>query len=312
VHAIGGDPRREILMIADRFRKSLLTATLAATVAWAAAPPAMAAGFANPQLAVSVSWLQQHMNDNGLVVVDARPADAYAKGHLPNAVSLPVTDTFDPDQKKNFPDTKAKLEALFGSHGIGDSTQVVVYDNGKETPAARLFWTLEYSGHKHVSVLDGGIGAWQAAVGVVDTKSMTPKAATFHAAIDPARMPTRETCTAALGNPGKVVVDARSAAEYRGDDVRAKRGGHMPGAVNIEWKANFNDLTLKSADELSEMYATAGVTKDKEVIAHCQTGQRSSVTYLALRLLGYPKVGNYAGSWVEWGNDPDTQIVTGP
>ena len=108
-----------------------------------------------------------------------------------------------------------------------------------------------------------------------------------------------------------VVVDARSAPEYRGEDVRAKRGGHMPGAVNIEWKANFNDLTLKSADELSEMYASAGVTKDKEVIAHCHTGQRSSVTYLALRMLGYPKVGNYAGSWMEWGNDPNTQIVAG-
>ena len=118
-------------MIVDRFRKSLVPASLAATVAWAAALPAMAAGFANPQLAVSVSWLQQHMNDNGLIVVDARPADAYAKGHLPNAVSLPVTDTFDPDKKKNFPDTKAKLEAFFGSHGIGDSNQVVVYDNGK-------------------------------------------------------------------------------------------------------------------------------------------------------------------------------------
>jgi len=298
-------------MSIDRFRKSLVPASLAAIVVWAAALPAMAAGFANPQLAVSVSWLQQHMNDNGLVVVDARPADAYAKGHLANAVSLPVTETFDPDQKKNFPDTKAKLEALFGSHGIGDSNQVVVYDNGKETPAARLFWTLEYSGHKHVSVLDGGIGTWQAAGGAVIADAVTPKAATFHASIDPARMPTRETCTAALGNPKKVVLDARSAAEYRGEDMRAKRSGHMPGAVNIEWKANFNDLTLKSADELSEMYSSAGVTKDKEVIAHCQTGQRSSVTYLVLRMLGYPKVGNYAGSWVEWGNDPNTQIVAG-
>ena len=299
-------------MIVDRLRKSLLPASLAATVGWVAALPAMAAGFANPQLAVSVSWLQQHRNDNGLVVVDARPADAYAKAHLPNAVSLPVTETFDPNQKKNFPDTKDKLEALFGSHGIGDSNQVVIYDNGKETPAARLFWTLEYSGHKHVSVLDGGIGSWQAAGGTVVTDAVTPKAATFHAAIDPARMPTRETCTAALGNPGKVVLDVRSAAEYRGDDMRAKRGGHMPGAVNIEWNTNFNDLTFKSADELSKMYASAGVTKDKEVIAHCQTGQRSSVTYLVLRMHGYPKVGNYAGSWVEWGNDPNTQIVAGP
>jgi len=298
-------------MIVDRFRKSLVPASLAVSVACAASLPAGAAEFANPQLAVSVSWLQQHMNDKDLVIVDARPADAYAKGHLPNAVSLPVTETFDPDQKKNFPDTKAKLEALFGSHGIGDSNQVVVCDNGKETPAARLFWTLEYSGHKHVSVLDGGLGSWQAAGGAVGTDAVTPKAATFHASIDPAKMPTRETCTAALGDPKKVVLDARSPAEYRGDDVRAKRGGHMPGAVNIEWKENFNDLTLKPADELSKMYASAGVTTDKEVIAHCQTGQRSSVTYLVLRMLGYPKVGNYAGSWVEWGNDPNTQVVAG-
>jgi 3-mercaptopyruvate sulfurtransferase SseA len=125
-------------------------------------------------------------------------------------------------------------------------------------------------------------------------------------------MPTKEQCETAIGDPTKVVLDARSPEEYRGDDVRAKFGGHIPGAVNIDYRLNYTAAgTLKSPLELRQMYESKGVTANKEVIAHCQTGQRSSSTYLVLRLLGYNKVGNYVGSWVEWGNDADTKKVQG-
>jgi thiosulfate/3-mercaptopyruvate sulfurtransferase len=108
------------------------------------------------------------------------------------------------------------------------------------------------------------------------------------------------------------VLDARSPAEFRGEDVRAKFGGHIPGAVNVDWVENFGGGTLlKEPDALKALYAAKGITPDKEVIALCQTGQRSSVSYLTLRLLGYPKVGNYAGSWIEWGNDEATQKAQG-
>ena len=288
------------------------SAAVEPTKASAAASAPAGKGFANPNLVVSVEWLTQHAADPGVVVVDARPSADYEKGHLPGAVNLPVTETFAPAQQKNLPDTTAKLEALFGSKGIGNANRVIVYDNGKETPAARLFWTLEYAGHANVSVLDGGLKAWQAASGKVDTAAVTPKSATFASKLDPAKLPTKQQCTLAIGDPTKVVLDARTPAEYRGEDVRAKFGGHVPGAINVEWVENFGSATLlKEPEALKTLYASKGITPDKEVIALCQTGQRSSVAYLALRLLGYPKVGNYAGSWIEWGNDEATQKAQG-
>jgi thiosulfate/3-mercaptopyruvate sulfurtransferase len=270
------------------------------------------ATFTNPNLTVSPSWLLQHVKDANLRIVDTRAAADYEKGHIPGAVSLPVADTFDPAQQKNYPDTKEKLEVLLGSKGIGNSTRVIVYDNGKETPAPRFFWTLEYLGQTNAAVLDGGLKAWQDAKGELSTAAPVVEPSKFVSKIDPAKMPTKQQCEMAIGDKTKVVLDARSPEEYRGEDVRAKFGGHIPGAVNIDWRENFTSGTeLKDPAALRALYTSKGVTPDKEVIAHCQTGQRSSATYWVLRLLGYPKVGNYAGSWIEWGNETGTQKVQG-
>jgi thiosulfate/3-mercaptopyruvate sulfurtransferase len=268
-----------------------------------------AVSFANPNLAVSAEWLLQHARDTNLRIVDARSTADYAKGHIPGAVSLPVAESFDPSGDRNYPDTKEKLEKLFGDRGIGNGVRVVTYDGGtgSDTQGARLFWTLEYAGHPNVSMLDGGIKAWQARNGELSTEAPAVQPAPFTSKIDPAKLPTKEQCELAINDKTKVVLDARSPAEYRGEDVRAKFGGHIPGAVNIDYRENFTaEGVLKSAVDLKTLYESKGVTKEKEVIAHCQTGQRSSVTYWVLRLLGYTKVGNYAGSWVEWGNDPLT------
>jgi thiosulfate/3-mercaptopyruvate sulfurtransferase len=268
--------------------------------------------FVHPNLIVSVSWLMQHTKDANLRLVDARPTAEYDNGHIPGAVSLPVADTFDPAQHKNYPDTKAKLEALFVSRGLSNTTRIITYDNGKEHLSARLFWTLEYVGATNVAVLNGGLKQWQAEQGEVATTPVQVEPGTFVATVDPAKLPTAAQCQLALGDPTKVILDARSPEEFRGEDVRAKYSGHIPGAVNIDWRENFTTTTLlKDPVTLKTLYASKGVTPDKEVIAHCQTGQRSSVSYWTLRLLGYSKVGNYAGSWVEWGNDPTTPKTQG-
>jgi thiosulfate/3-mercaptopyruvate sulfurtransferase len=263
---------------------------------------------------VTVDWLKANIRTAGVRVVDARPAADYDKGHVPGAVSLPVVDTFDPEKDKNYPDSKEKLEALFANKGIGNDVRIVTYDsgNGTDTTGGRLFWTLEYTGHANVAVLDGGLKAWQAAGGEVSTEAVSVTPAKFTSKIDPAKMPTKEQCELAIGDPTKVVLDTRSPEEFRGDDVRAKFGGHIPGAVNIDYRTNFTPAgTLKAPAELKSLYESKGVTPQKEVIAHCQTGQRSSTTYWVLRLLGYNKVGNYAGSWIEWGNDPNAKKVQG-
>ncbi len=268
--------------------------------------------FVHPNLIVSVSWLRQHTTDPHLRLVDARPTAEYDKGHLPGAVSLPVADTFDPAQHKNYPDTKEKLEALFARRGLSNTTRIITYDNGKEHLSARLFWTLEYVGATNVAVLNGGLKQWQAEKGEISTEPVHVEPGKFVATVDPAKLPTAAQCKLALGDPTKVILDARSPEEFRGEDVRAKYSGHIPGAVNIDWRENFTNTTvLKDPVTLKTMYESKGVTQDKEVIAHCQTGQRSSVSYWTLRLLGYSKVGNYAGSWVEWGNDPTTPKTQG-
>jgi 3-mercaptopyruvate sulfurtransferase SseA len=254
----------------------------------------------------------QHTKDPTLRIVDARPTAEYDKGHIPGAVSLPVAATFDPAQPKNYPDTKEKLEALFASRGLSNPTRIITYDNGKETLSARLFWTLEYAGATNVAVLNGGLKQWQADKGEISTAPVSVEPGTFVAKVDPAKLPTAAQCQLALGDPTKVILDARSPEEFRGEDVRAKYSGHIPGAVNIDWRENFTTTTLlKDPVTLKTLYESKGVTPDKEVIAHCQTGQRSSVSYWTLRLLGYPQVGNYAGSWVEWGNDPTTPKAQG-
>jgi thiosulfate/3-mercaptopyruvate sulfurtransferase len=268
--------------------------------------------FVHPNLIVSVSWLMQHATDSHLRLVDARPTAEYDKGHIPGAVNLPVADTFDPAQHKNYPDTKEKLEALFARRGLSNTARIIIYDNGKDHRSARLFWTLEYVGATNVAVLNGGLTQWQAERGELSTVPGQVEPGTFAATVDPAKLLTAAQCQLALGDPMRVILDARSPEEFRGEDVRAKYRGHIPGAVNIDWRENFTTTTvLKDPGTLRTLYASKGVTPDKDVIAHCQTGQRSAVSYWVLRLLGYPKVGNYAGSWVEWGNDPTTPKAQG-
>lgn len=278
------------------------------------------ATFANPVLVVAPEGLvSRRPRDAGtLVVVDARPAADFSKGHLPGAVSLPASETFDPARDKNYPDRPERLAALFGARGIGAGRRVLTYDNGGETPAARLLWTLEYLGHSDVAVLDGGVRGWQAAGGELTQNATDARQTTFRAAVDAARLHGRDDCLRhvgdrTVGTVGTVaMVDARSAEEYRGEDVRAKFGGHIPEAVNVDWRLVFDESgRLKSPVALAALYQARGITRERGVVAYCQTGQRSSVSYWTLRLLGYPRVANYAGSWVEWGNDPATPKAQG-
>ncbi len=270
-----------------------------------------AAAFANPDLLVETSWLSQRLDDAAIRIIDARTADEYKAGHVKGAVSVPVEDTFNPTGPKQMAGPTDQIEKLFSAKGISGDTRVIVYDNGKETKASRVLWTLELFGHSKVAVLNGGFKKWQKDSLPVATEETKVAAAKFTAKSVPALNATKEDVLAAIKKPGFAIVDSRSPEEYRGEDLRTKRGGHIPGAVNIDWRDLFtagDAPVLKSPAELAKMYESAGVTKDKEIIVHCQTGQRSAVSYLTLKLLGYAKVRNYDGSWQEWGNETETPI----
>lgn len=175
--------------------------------------------------------------------------------------------------------------------------------------AARGLWFLEYFGHRNVSVLDGGFLAWTGAGLPVTTVATPPKATEFKTAERRELLATFEDVLNSLGKPNVRIVDTRSDDEYMGRLVRAARGGAIPGAVHLEWTKNLDSTgRFKPEAELSQMYHKLGVTPDKEAIAYCQGGYRAAHTYLALRLLGFPKVRNYLGSWKEWGDRVDLPI----
>ena len=179
-----------------------------------------------------------------------------------------------------------------------------MYDEQSGIRAARAFWFLEYFGHRDVRLLDGGFGAWTHA-GLPVTRE-APRGGGQR--MDRGRAPERRIATwrdvqRASVSRARVLLDTRSDGEYCGTTVRAARGGAIPGAVHIEWTRNLGpDGEFKPAAELRAMYEEAGVTADREVITYCQGGYRAAHSYLALRLLGYPKVRNYVGSWKEWGD----------
>jgi len=268
-------------------------------------------GYANPDLLTTPAALNEaQQRPDPPLVIDLRPPEDFAAGHVPGAVHLDLwgvslIDT-DPAPLKAF---MWMIDHLFNLRGVTAGTPVVVYDDQSGVRAARAFWFLEYFGHPRVQLLDGGFGAWTAAGLPVAREAGAPPKSTWTGTPQPHTIATWRDVQARLGAPGVVILDTRTDGEYAGTTVRAKRGGRIPGAVHVEWTRNLGpDGAFKPAGELRAMYEHAGVTPDKEVITYCQGGYRAAHGYLALRLLGYPKVRNYTGSWKEWGDREELPI----
>ena len=270
-------------------------------------------GYANPQLLTTPGELEKALkSDRKPLVIDLRPPEDFAAGHIPGAVhldlwGLSLIDT-DPQPLKAF---MWIVDHLFNLRGVDASTAVVVYDEQSGIRAARAFWFLEYLGHPNVQLLDGGFGAWTRAGLPVTRDAAAPPKSTWSGAPQPDTIATWRDVRDRLGRPDTVILDTRTDGEYCGTTVRAKRGGAIPGAVHVEWTRNLGpDGAFKPAAELRKMYEEAGVPPDKEIVTYCQGGYRAAHGYLALRLLGYPRVRNYTGSWREWGDREDLPIVT--
>ena len=270
-------------------------------------------GYANPQLVLSPRELAPMLESNAGVrplLLDLRPPEAFAAGHIPTAIHLDLwgvslIDT-DPAPLKAF---MWMIEHVFAVHGVDATTPVIVYDEQSGVRAARAFWFLEHFGHPAVRLLDGGFNAWVASGLPVTRDAAPPPKSEWTGTREARTLATWKDVKDAIGRPGSIILDTRSDAEHEGTLVRARRGGAVPGAVHIEWTRNLAESgEFKSADELKKMYADAGVTPDREVITYCQGGYRAANAYLALRLLGYPRVRMYIGSWKEWGDREDLPI----
>lgn len=246
------------------------------------------------------------------VVIDLRPTESFADGHIPGAVHLDLFGL-------SLIDTNAAplraflwmIGHLLTSRGVDASRTVVVYDDQSGIRAARAFWFLEFFGHPDARMLDGGVGAWERAGYFTTTETMVPEKGGWKVGWDDTRLATWRDVKERLGLPEVAILDTRSDGEYYGDTVRARRGGAVPGAVHIEWVNNLDSNgAFKEAAELRSMYEEAGIVPEKEVVSYCQGGYRAAHSYVALRLIGYPRVRNYIGSWQEWGNREDLAIET--
>lgn len=263
-------------------------------------------------LLTTAAELQQKLGAPNLCIIDVRPAEDYAQGHIPGAAhfdlfGLSLVDTGDAPLKAFMHMIHHVLEL----RGVSETKAIVFYEENSGMRAARGVWFLEYFGHPNAKMLDGGFKAWKAAGMPITTDATPPKAATFKTAERRDVLATAEDVLRSLNKKKTVVLDTRSVGEYLGTHVRAARGGAIPGAVHVEWTDNLAaDGRFKSNAELKAMYDQAGVTPDREVISYCQGGYRAAHSYMALRLLGFPRVSNYIGSWKEWGDRTDLPIET--
>jgi thiosulfate/3-mercaptopyruvate sulfurtransferase len=270
--------------------------------------------YAKPELLVDTEWIQEHIDDPTVQLIDVTGnAEEYSAGHIPGAVYINVGDemTNPEDSTRGQILTQDALSALLSSRGVTADTTVVFYDNNNNLLAARAYWVLKYYQHADVRIYDGGTKTWLAdgQTLVTDEVAITP---TEYVAQDPdlAIRTTTDYVLEHLDDDNVVMCDTRNPEEYAGTDVRSARGGHVPGAINVDWVAAVDeDGTFKSAQELYDLYTKAGFDPNKQIITYCQTGVRGAHTWFVLReLLGFPDVRNYDGSWEEYGNMPDTPI----
>lgn len=269
--------------------------------------------YPNADLLVDVEWAKEHAADEKVVFVDLRE-EGFEAGHIPGAVNYTWKQIVDKTNSVDgFLVGPEEFTKQMQDLGISNDSIVVAYDDGASSAAGRFFYALEYYGHQQVKVLNGGYMAWLNAGYDVATEAKEISVGDFTAKENTQLRTTKDEVLENLENDAFVFLDTRSKGEYTGEDVRAERGGHIPNAVNLEWKdalaENQDGVTVfKSYDELKAQLENIGVQQDKTVVPYCQTNVRGAHSYFVLRLLGYDNVRPYEGSWAEWGNDPETPI----
>jgi thiosulfate/3-mercaptopyruvate sulfurtransferase len=269
-------------------------------------------GYATEGALVSAEWAQQHLNDPQVrfIEVDVDTA-AYEQGHLPGAVGWNWTSQLSDNVRRDIV-SREELQKLLRESGIKKDTHIVLYGDNNNWFAAWAYWQLKLHGIDNVSILNGGRKYWLDKGLPISADPPKQEGGDIEVGEPSWELRAfRDDVLPRLGQEGFALVDVRSPAEFSGEVIAppgmtetAQRGGHIPGAASIPWAQAVNeDGTFKSADDLKQLYEGKGVTPDKDVIAYCRIGERSSHSWFVLReLLGYPKVKNYDGSWTEWGS----------
>jgi len=260
---------------------------------------------------VSADWAEEHLDDDGLVFVEVdEDTTAYDKGHIAGAVKLDWKSDLQDPVRRDFVN-REQFEQLLSSKGISTADTVVLYGGNNNWFAAYAYWYFKLYGHEKVVLLDGGRKKWELdSRELNDAEVSRPETSYKAQEPDTSIRAFRDEVVSVIGE--RNLVDVRSPDEFAGRLVApahlpqegAQRPGHIPGALSVPWsKAANEDGTFKSDDELTALYADAGIDANKDTIAYCRIGERSSHTWFVLsELLGHENVKNYDGSWTEYGS----------
>jgi len=272
------------------------------------------------EVLVDADWVAEHGSDSGVVLVEVdEDTTAYDGGHIAGAVKLDwKTDLQDP-VRRDFVNSE-QFEALLSERGIGNDDTVVLYGGNNNWFAAYAYWYFKLYGHDDVRLLDGGRKKWELEARELTAETVTRPATEYKAGEpDLAIRAFRDEVIASIGKDS--LVDVRSPDEFAGrllapahlPQEQAQRGGHVPTAINVPWsKAANDDGTFKSDDDLKDLYGSAGLDFDRDIIAYCRIGERSAHTWFVLHeLLGKENVKNYDGSWTEYGSLVGVPVAVG-
>jgi thiosulfate/3-mercaptopyruvate sulfurtransferase len=261
---------------------------------------------------VDATWAQAHLDDPNVRFVEVDvDTTAYEQSHLPGAVAWNWTSQLSDGVRRDI-SSREDFSKLLQESGIGPDTQIVLYGDNNNWFAAWAYWQLRLYGHTNVRILDGGRKYWLDQ-GLPLTVDVPRYEATDYELPEPdfSLRAYRDDILPRIGDPELALVDVRSPAEFNGEVIAppgmsetAQRAGHIPGATSIPWAQTVReDGTFKPTDELQALYEGKGITADKDVIAYCRIGERSSHSWFVLHeLLGYQRVRNYDGSWTEYGS----------
>ena len=242
-------------------------------------------------------------------MIDTRKEEVFAKGHLKNAINMPIfRDLFD---KELMLPSLDFLKTLFSNAGIDSNSLIVAYGNNDMIWAARLYWVVEVLGHKNVGLLNVGYGNWKKGLLPLSTKVFYPTKKEFVPNIDNTIIETSLSTLVSIGKAA--ILDGRPHAFYRGEKSHAKRFGHIPTALNYPGSQNYvktpTGSKLKPLESLRKTYKD--LPKDKKIILYCEDGADAALNYIMLKQLGYNKASIYEASWLEWGNDSNLPIEIG-
>lgn len=260
---------------------------------------------------ISPNDLMKIMRDKNTVIVSARPPADYQKVHIPGAVNIYHMDLYKEPAINGLIKPAGELAVIFGKKGISQNNTIVLYDAGSGKYAGRLYWIFKYMGVQNVRILNGQLKGWRAARKPVTRTPVTKKPVTFIPNVKNEFIATTSYVQKNIKNNGVVIIDVRSQEEYKGIDETVIRKGHIPGALNCEYKHVLNDdATIKSTEELMKLCQKNGVTKDKEVIVYCKTSVRAGIVFFTLKdLMGFPKVRVYDDAFWGWQSIPDNPVT---